>query len=467
MRPRFVRYLVSAALIFASGCGFQTYRPSPLSQEKTVAEFTARKVDAPSLREFARANGIAAAWPAASWGIDELTVLALYYHPDLDIARAKFAMASAAELTANQRLNPGLRPVLEHHSRPDDGGSPWTLGFELGFPIVIAGKREAAIERASYLAQAARLDIAASAWQVRSRMRARLVDHAAAIAELDLLRDEATARREENALLEKRLELGMLADAELAPARRDLLDIEIRLQRQSAEVERMLAKLAQALGLPLGETRRLKFAPLPQISQPPAADALREAALLNRLDIRRGLLDYAAEEAALKLEVARQYPDFDLRPGYLFDQSDRVWTLAVELLLPVRSRNEGPIAEAKARRELKARDFAALQTRVIAETEGAAALRDQIAQQLARANALYDAETTRNRKLENRFRAGAVDRLDRVRSRLQLLGARRAVETTWFELQQTAGALEDILQRPLGASLPDVTASPRAEAGGQ
>ena len=70
--------------------------------------------------------------------------------------------------------------------------------------------------------------------------------------------------------------------------------------------------------------------------------------------MRKGLLEFAAADAEVKLEVARQYPAIGLRPGYLWDQGDNVWALALDLVLPPTLGNAPAIHAAQARRETAA-----------------------------------------------------------------------------------------------------------------
>ena len=80
---------------------------------------------------------------------------------------------------------------------------------------------------------------------------------------------------------------------------------------------------------------------------------VRRQALLNRADVRGALAEYAASQSALQLEIANQYPDVHLGPGYGWNTGnagDNEWTLGVTLDLPVLNHNQGPVAEAKAKR---------------------------------------------------------------------------------------------------------------------
>jgi cobalt-zinc-cadmium efflux system outer membrane protein len=62
----------------------------------------------------------------------------------------------------------------------------------------------------------------------------------------------------------------------------------------------------------------LGFAPLeqaPRAQQLPRGEVRRHG-LTNRADILGALADYEASEASLQQEIARQYPDVRLGPGY-------------------------------------------------------------------------------------------------------------------------------------------------------
>jgi outer membrane protein TolC len=137
--------------------------------------------------------------------------------------------------------------------------------------------------------------------------------------------------------------------------------------------EEVMARLATALGLPRRALDGVNISfdnfrrPEPEI---PAGEVRRHA-LVNRSDILAALAEYAASQSALQLEIAKQYPDIRLGPGYQLDQTDSKWTIGLAIDLPILSRNRGPIAEAEARRTESAARFLALQSRVVGELDAA------------------------------------------------------------------------------------------------
>src|SRR5437667_170854 len=142
--------------------------------------------------------------------------------------------------------------------------------------------------------------------------------------------------------------------------------------RQSAEAR---SQLAEAVGLPSSALTdiELSFDGLDQFPTELTSAEVRRQAALSRTDLLAALAEYAASQSALQLEIAKQYPDLHLGPGYQLDQTDNKWSLGATLTLPVLNQNQGAIAEAKARREEAAARFVALQAQAVGEIDRAVA----------------------------------------------------------------------------------------------
>ena len=78
-------------------------------------------------------------------------------------------MAGAGRITAGERPNPSvsLTPTYDTTTPP-----PWILGVSFDIPIETAGKRGYRLAQARHLSDAARWNLVAAFWQVRSRVRA-------------------------------------------------------------------------------------------------------------------------------------------------------------------------------------------------------------------------------------------------------------------------------------------------------
>lgn len=390
--------------------------------------------------------------PISIWGLKELTLAAFFYHPQLAVARAQWQAARAQEITAGQEPNPSITGNVEHHSKTEGGISPWTLGIGFDIPIETGNKRQARINQASSLSKAARIEIGQQAWQVRSRLQARLIEYRAALHQTGLLQREADLQSAIVQMLQKRLEVGMVSNIDFATARLQLQKLQNTLAAEAARNSELRAELAAAIGIPVHALDGIKIddrlSAIYPVEKLPPAD-MQRAALLNRLDIRSALARYDAAESKLKLEIAKQHPDIVLSPGYIFDQGDNLWTLGASLLLGLSNKNEGPIAEAEAMREVEARQFEALQARVIGKQEQALAQYASRLAELDKAESMMVAQRRNIAKSERQFKAGQIDRLEWTTTQLEGLVAEQGRLATMIRVHKALAALEDALQRPL------------------
>src|SRR5687768_16983849 len=107
MRSKGIGVFACAMTVLSGACATVQVPPAPLVPQQTMTGFDARTLDSANLRDFVRAAlNTSVAWPPAEWDLNTLTLAALYYHPDLDVARAGWREAQAAIVTAGGRPNP-------------------------------------------------------------------------------------------------------------------------------------------------------------------------------------------------------------------------------------------------------------------------------------------------------------------------------------------------------------------------
>src|SRR5262249_5990463 len=147
---------------------------------------------------------------------------------------------------------------------------------------------------------------------------------------------------------------------------------------------------------------------------------------LDRVELRAQLARYAAADAALRLETARQWPDLVLRPGYMWDQGDRRWSLGIGFALPLFERNRGAIAQASAQRDVEAARFTALQAQALDELEAARLAVDAAARQLALVEDQVRGSSVSEARVRRRLDAGDADRADLLGARELTLQTQRA-----------------------------------------
>ncbi|HEV2177835.1 MAG TPA: TolC family protein [Terriglobia bacterium] len=387
------------------------------------------------------------AWPPKTWDLRLLTLAAFYFNPTLDVARARVAAAEGTIVTARARPNPTL-------SVTPGIPSPYLLGLDLRVPIETAGKRGYRVKTAQALSESARLDLAGAAWRVRSGVRAALLDHFTAVQDLALLRSEEETRSQQVSLLVRRLEVGEVARPEVDAGRLGLLNTRVAIRTAEGRVAEARTALAAAVGIPVSGMAGVEFS-WPGFEQPPTAQSLspkliQREAVLNRLDVRRALAEYAAMEAALQLEIARQHPDFQIGPGYQFEESNNFFTLGLAATLPIFNRNQGPIAQAEAGRKEAAAQFLSTQAQVIAQSEEALARYRSALHELQEAReSLTRLQTRRERMTQRAVSAGESDRLALNAVVLERSTVAQASFAALVRAQSALGQLEDAVERPL------------------
>lgn len=452
------RLSTACLLLLLASCASYTAKPINPDTQQTAVE--SRRLDAPDVRQFfERSLGHDTAWPPKSWDFDALTLAAFYYHPDIDRAQARRLAAEAAIVTAGGRPNPTAGVSFQRNRDAATGQSPWTYGLGFAIPIETADKRDYRIEAARRLAQAARLREAETVWQVRSRVRADLL---AAYPTEALVRRQRDLQAEITRMLERRFAVGYVSQPELTQARLALNQAVLALRQNQKQRAENLARFAAAVGVPAAAVDGTAisfdaFEQLPPVAALPTATVRREA-LLSRPDVLATLAEYEASQSALQLEIARQYPDISLGPGYLWDAGQMKWSLGLSLVLPLLNRNEGPIAEAKARREEAAATFSAVQAKAIAEVDEALAGYGGAIQMFETANALLQDQQKNARAVAAAFKAGEADRLAWLSAQYQTVTAELARINALSQAQQSLGRLENALRRPIGANALAVTA---------
>lgn len=448
-----MRHLIVLCLSALTCSACVSFQDKPIVPATVLANYEARTLDAPELRDFIQKNshGAAPTWPVKSWDLTSLTLAALYYHPDLDIARAKWLVAQTGIVTAGMRPNPNLSVGIQRNRDVTDASSPWTLGWNIDIPLETANKRGYRIDQATHLSDAARFALANTGWQIRSKVRSSLIDLYVAQQIRHQLVEQNSLQLHQYALFKERFQHGFISSSELTQVSIASRQLELSLNDAEKSVADAKAKFADALGVSVRALDQLELAS-PAQSVPIddwLTEDLRQQALLNRSDVLSALAEYAASQSALGLEIAKQYPDVSIGPGYSWDAGQRKWSLGLGLTLPVFNQNQGPIAEADARRILAMSNFNAIQAKAVGEIDIAATGYRNTAKQLLVMDKLLDAQNQQMRSVIALYKAGQIDTVTLISAQLEMKQFVIAKWEAWKKAQLALTSMEDAIQKPL------------------
>jgi outer membrane protein TolC len=321
------------------------------------------------------------------------------------------------------------------------------------------------MDKSTHLSEAARLRIADAVWLVRGKLRLAMLDVFAAQEALHLLQQQADIEQTIDRQRQQQQVAGEISNTDLLTAQLGLNQTQLAVTAAEKKLADTKIMLAAAIGVPISALTEVEldfsaFAKLPNLAGIPM-EKLRQLALRERADVLAALADYAAAQSALQLEIANQYPNIQVNPGYAWDVGVHYWVLGANALqLPLFHQNQGLIAESEAKRQEVAVRFEALQLRILGEIDRARASllampdRSAIAEQGVhnRQESLRSARTLRQ--------AGELDAHALAVAELELSVAERAQLDVLVESQQALALLEAALRYPMNSTLTSIIPPP-------
>ncbi|MGR9014788.1 MAG: TolC family protein, partial [Gammaproteobacteria bacterium] len=178
-RLLFIPTLFTLLSLMLNGCA--EFQDRPLNAADSATRIEARSLSSAGLRDFidsAVANKTGQS--PKTWDLDRLTLAAIYYHPDLALARSQAQTIDATTITAAQRPNPNMNISPTWVSNLAATAAPWIIAGYISIPIETAGKRGFRMAKTGHLSDAARLRVADAAWRVRGRLRLAMLEAYAA-----------------------------------------------------------------------------------------------------------------------------------------------------------------------------------------------------------------------------------------------------------------------------------------------
>jgi outer membrane protein TolC len=461
------RWVPVLALAFACGAGACVkYVPAPLTPDATARAFALRTLADSGL---AAALTTVAADTLPRWSPEYLALAAWYFRPEVESARRGWRTAQAAEVTAGQRPQPGVA-VTGLRSEAGPFESPWGGILTLTIPVELGGKRGARVQAARSRSAVAELTARQVAWEVASDVRT------AALTSIQ--RDSNTSAWARRVVLSQALEghASRLYDAGgIGRSQVEGAAIAARLAAREYEVARAgaigaRAVLAQLVGVPAGAVEvRLDTGAEPGCSwlDGVSPDSLRALALTRRYDMGAALATYLVAEGELRVAVANQYPNLEIRPGLGWEQGLQRWILGLGLPELLLNRNRGPIGEAVARRAQVASEVEGVQQRILSEVEVAVAECRAAREARAAAATLVDAVAARERSVRAAFARGETGALEGLSLALAVAEAEAGLQRADLELVVIGSRLSRVAGlwgAATGDTLPDAMTWPSAVA---
>jgi outer membrane protein TolC len=429
-------------LTLAAACA--RYEPSPVDPAVHTSEYRGRRIEDSAV--VAQVTRYAGAPATDRWTDRQLAVAALTNRADLERARRDWLAANAGVRTAGVRPAPGVLGDVERAFSGGGGESPWVVSVSALFTIELGGKRAARVQGAQARETISESELIRSAIETRARVRS------AALAVVHAEESAGETERIYQALLSvAQLERGRFQEAALESSELARTGAELALARVDvAAAERDLvsarAALAGIVAIPPAALRDVRIEASPvhgcAWADSVGVDSLLGLAALRRVEVSRVLGEYALAESEVRLQVARQRPDLELGPGYIFDQGIHRWTLGFALPALFRFLDRAPIEQAEAERAAAAAKVSEVQDGVLAEAGEAAESCRAAAGESGVADSVGAAAKELVTIASGRYERGEAGRLEPARAELAAARAAAAQQAARRRLQLAGLAVE-------------------------
>ncbi len=422
--------MFAGVALLLAGC--TAYVPAPVHLEAYPAAVESRRLDEKPV--------------GAVWTGGDLLAAALARNAAVAEAAAKYRTALAAAKAS--RVAPSVTLTLTAEYAKDEP-KRWLYGVGSDIPLDVGARRGERLNAADLSAVQALYDYGEAVWTVRTALTRGRVDRLSAEAELGLADRLAAVRQARVDRLDRRVAAGeddqgpaLVARTDLAAAHRRVADARAR--RAQAD-----SALAQALGVPVAVITDLSLAP---VEPPPPNLAISQAArgaAMTRRDVLKAVIGYDLAESALRSEIAKQYPEIRVGPGYSYDHGVAKLPFNLGLVLPPTDLNRAAIAQAEARRVEAGRSLEAVQAAALGAVEqaGSALEAARIAEASTRERDLPIAQRLA-RAAARSARAGETDRVDDLGAQATLIEAELAALDARRVAVSAGVDLEDALRLP-------------------
>lgn len=313
--------------------------------------------------------------------VEQAVAEALEKNLTLLAERANIAVAEARLITARLRPNPVLSLGGDHLDLLGTGfneinaAGPSEFSLRTDFIYERGGKRRSRTETAQAARSVAELEFLNAVRCLKLEVQSAFVDALLARENLALARQNLESFNRIVEINAARLKAGDIAEVELIRSRLAALQQANAVRRAEMALRAAVIKLQGLMGRTRVSADAQVAGELRRDGVVPDLEALRQAALENRADLRALRRDHERAAAALRLELAQGKVDFTYGAEYRRQQglagTGNMLGFFFSVPLPVFNRNQGEIE--RARQELRQVELRirALEASIAAELENA------------------------------------------------------------------------------------------------
>ena len=444
-------------VICISACQYIPFQKKEIDPATITNEVLTRNIDEPNFQDFLDKNKLKINKDA--WVFESMFSALLFFNANIYEARQNWHSSKNKEIIAKQRPLSSLGIDLGKSDGANGDKSKSIEGLNLLFPLETANKRLIRYEVALNETQLAYETYRKKIWDERINLINEVTNYFYITENIKTTRKKLISKKLIFDMLTARFDQGLVSKLETQKIKIELMELENELSNLQLEMGESKKNIASLIGIELYqldaipinltdfEGKSLNTAN--EILEKNIIDNWRTSALLDRIDLRIALSQYAISEAKLKYEIAKQYPDIEFNPAYLFDQGNKIWTFGITTTIPNAALSSALVNDAEISREIKLNNIKNLQLSTINSTENTFIKLSQQYEKYKDAKKIMDQKEELLHFYKEQYHQGIISRYDLELENFKLISFEMIYNQNFFNLINTIKEFENTLQQPL------------------
>jgi len=409
-------------ITLVQACSFIDYKEAKLDVNTINKELNTVTTDDQSFNEILIKNGYEKNnLPLDKWGLEELILAQLVYNQEIQMARTEWEIIKTEEGIAN--LNPtNSLGVIIGRGDSNQEISKNIYGVGISFIFESADKKLIRHEIAYNKSLSAFFSYQISTNEIQNHLLEGLISY---IENQDLIliqKKEVQLNQSIVNMVMKRFDMGIASQIDLdrltlalSNSYQDLIILQTKQDELKQKIATLVGMTVEKFSMIPIDVDGIKSS-LKKTSETftdsKFINEVKKTSVLNSLSLRKLLANYAVSESELKLEIAKQYPDFHFNPAYIYDVGNNIWSLGIDSALSSPEKNKIFINKAKKNRALEAKKIYAYQLDILNQAENLQPIFQNKKNELDQTKSLVEAKNRLSQQLNELFDRGILDRLD-------------------------------------------------------
>ena len=453
---------IQLVIFFIAGCQFIPYSKEEIDLDANNVEINNQHSETESFTQFIGSLEQNISLPNEGWNTDNLLATLYFYNTKIKTAEKQYQTVKNDEVIAKFRPQSSIGAEVGSGDGANDDLSKDIEGLGVMFPLETANKRLIRYEIALNTSQSAYEDYRLLSWNERLMLINALIQYSFNIKKINTIKNELFSRQSIYLMTKKRFETGVEDNIQLQQSKIALQLVENKLKSFQINQLSIRKQIAQKAGIKLHHLEKNPLLAdniinnlmnIMQTIDDEKISLFRENAIQTRIDLRRDLANYARAEAALKLEVAKQYPDIKFSPAYLYDFGDKIWTLGISTLIPNLEKNKALIAKAESFRESESSKIIDMQLAIANDIDSLLLYLNDSSEKYNNAKALNADKELLLVNLEKKFKNGILSRFELEQEKIKLYEIDYIYLDSLYNLIQGGYEIEKTFHTPFVSQL--------------